>query len=65
MKLLKLEKHDYSIMYVNDNETYVVYKRFNSDKWQIFRNNVWRDVTSYEQLEKLFKENESFFTKMW
>jgi hypothetical protein len=59
MKLLKLEKHDYSIMYVNDNETYMVYRRSGPDNWQIFRNNLWRDVTSYEQLEKLFKENDT------
>lgn len=58
MKMLKLEKHDYSIMYVNDNETYNVYRRFTHDKWQIFRNKGWRDISTSEDLEKLFKENE-------
>lgn len=58
MKMLKLEKHDYSIMYVNDNETYTVYRRFSHDKWQTFRNKGWRDISESQDLEKLFKENE-------
>lgn len=59
MKLLKLEKHDYSILYVNNNETYELYRRFNQNKWQIFRNNEWQNIKSFDDLEKLYKENEN------
>jgi hypothetical protein len=59
MKLLKLEKHDYSILYVNNNETYELYRRFNQDKWQILRNNEWQNIKSFDDLEKLYKENEN------
>ena len=59
MKLLKLEKHDYSILYVNNNETYELYRRFNQDKWQILRNNELQNIKSFDDLEKLYKENEN------
>jgi len=58
MKLLKVEDHNYSIIYVNDNETYTVYRRFNENKWQIFYRNRWNEFTKHEELEKLFKERE-------
>ena len=58
MKLLKVEDHNYSIIYVNDNENYTVYRRFNENKWQVFYRNRWNEFTKHEELEKLFKERE-------
>jgi hypothetical protein len=45
MKILKVEDHSYSIIYVNDNETYNVYKRIDEGKWEIFHRNQWKPVT--------------------
>jgi hypothetical protein len=59
MKLLKVEDHNYSIIYVNDNENYNVYRRFNENKWEIFYRNRWNEFTKHEELEKLFKERKT------
>jgi hypothetical protein len=54
MKLLKVEDHNYSIVYVNDNEKYNVYRRFNENKWEIYRRNSWEEINNYDELERLF-----------
>lgn len=56
MKLLKVEDHNYSIIYINDKERYNVYRRFDSNKWEIFRRNEWRQVTDSIELEKTYNE---------
>ena len=56
MKLLKVEDHNYSIIYINDKENYNVYRRFDSIKWEIFRRNEWKPVTDFIELEKTFNE---------
>ena len=56
MKLLKVEDHNYSIIYINDNGRYNVYRRFDSIKWEIFHRNEWRPVTDSIELEKTFNE---------
>ena len=57
MKILKVEDHNYSIIYINDNENYSVYRRINSIKWQIFRRNEWKEVTDCIEMEKVFQFN--------
>ncbi len=59
MKLLKVEDHNYSIVYVNDNENYNVYRRFNENRWEIFSRNKWKDISSFKDLEKLFNKNKN------
>ena len=58
MEIVKIEDHDYSIIYVNDNGKYQVYRRFNENKWQLFHRNKWTDVTDSNDLEKLLKHNQ-------
>ena len=61
MKILKVEDHSYSIIYVNDNEKYNVYKRIDDGKWEIFHRNQWRtvknNITSLDQLFSQFYKN--------
>jgi len=43
--------------YVNDNETYNVYKRIEEGKWEIFHRNQWRTVTNnITSLDQLFSQ---------
>jgi len=55
MKILKVEDHSYSIIYVNDNEKYNVYKRIDDGKWEIFHRNQWKSVTNnITSLDQMF-----------
>lgn len=60
MELLKIEDHSYSIVYVNDNNKYQVYRRFNENKWQLFHRNRWNDVADSSDLEKFLKNNKNY-----
>ena len=57
MKILKVEDHSYSIMYVNDNEKYNVYKRVAENKWEVFHRNQWKPViNNIMSLDQMFRE---------
>lgn len=56
MKIIKIEEYNYSIIYINDNEKYYMYKRIDETKWEVFHKNNWKQVTDYSNLEKLFKD---------
>lgn len=56
MKLLKVENHNYQIIYVNDSEKYYVYRRLNENTWEIFRRNQWKSLEDCIELEKMFNE---------
>jgi len=59
MKILKVEYHSYSIIYVNDNEKNNVYKRIDEGKWEIFHRNQWKLVTApinITSLDQMFKD---------
>ena len=58
MEIVKIEDHNYSIIYVNDSGKYRVYRRFNENKWQLFHRNRWNDVADSNDLEKLLKNNQ-------
>jgi hypothetical protein len=62
-KILKIENHSYSIIYINDNEKYNVYRRFPDVKWEIFRRGQWRLADDSIGLEKLFKEQKKIINK--
>lgn len=55
MKIIKTEEHNYSIIYINDNEKYNVYRRTNETKWEIFHRNNWKEISDCSDLEALFK----------
>jgi hypothetical protein len=56
MKLLKIEEHYYSIVYIDDDGKYEVYKRFNEDKWQKYHNNEWKDISNIGELENIYND---------
>ena len=57
MKILKVEDHNYKIIYINDNGNYNVYRRLSETDWCIFsiRRNKWVKVDDVTELEKTFK----------
>jgi hypothetical protein len=62
MKILKIEDHNYKIIYINDNEVYNVYRRLTSTEWEKFsvRRNKWytvEDKTDVQKLEKAYENN--------
>ncbi len=61
MKLLKVEEHNYHIIYINDNENYNAYRRLSETDWYIFsiRRNEWVKVDDISELEKSFKNEKS------
>ena len=57
MKILKVEDHNYKIIYINNNGHYNVYKRLSKTEWEEFssRRNKWIKVDDVIKLEKAFK----------
>jgi len=65
MKILKIEDHNYKIIYINNNEVYNVYRRLSSTRWEKFsvNRNKWyavEDNTDVQELEKVY-ENSSLW----
>lgn len=58
MKILKVENHNYQIIYINDNEKYQVYRRINENTWETLKKDTWKQVSDYLELEKAFNERE-------
>jgi hypothetical protein len=58
MKILKVENHNYQIIYINDNEKYQVYRRINETTWETLKKDTWKQVCDYLELEKAFNERE-------
>ena len=58
MKLLKVEEHNYHIIYINENENYNAYRRINESTWEKYHRNEWRLITDYLELEKKFTERD-------
>lgn len=56
MKILKIEDYNYSIIYVENNNESLVYKRFNENKWMQLNSNHWSIVKNFDELEKAFKQ---------
>lgn len=55
MKILKIEDHNYKIIYINDNSNYNVYRRIDNNQWDKFsvnRNN-WYSIDDKNEIEKL------------
>lgn len=60
MKILSIEEHHYSIIYVKDGEKYRVYRRFNETTWQVFHRDQWKDIINSADLEELFKKDNNY-----
>ena len=59
MKILKVEEHNYHIIYINDNEKYQIYRRINQITWEVFKNDKWKPVYDYFELEKAFLDRDN------
>jgi|LakMenE01Jun11ns_1017448.scaffolds.fasta_scaffold9957986_15 hypothetical protein len=62
MKILKIEDHNYKIIYINNNEVYNVYRRLSSTGWEKFsvNRNKWyavEDKTDVQELEKAYENS--------
>ena len=62
MKILKIEDHNYKIIYINNNEVYNVYRRLSSTEWEKFsvNRNKWyavEDKTDIQELEKAYENS--------
>jgi hypothetical protein len=57
MKILKIENYNYSILYIEDGDSYNVYKRFDNSEWQILKDKNWIDLSNSKKLEEFFKKN--------
>ena len=62
MKILKIEDHNYKIIYINDNEVYNAYRRLSSTEWEKYSVNRERwytieDEIEIQKLEKAYENN--------
>lgn len=55
MKILRIEDYNYSIVYVENENEYTVYKRFVDGKWMYLKRDNWLNVKNVDELEKIFK----------
>jgi hypothetical protein len=55
MKILRIEDYNYSIVYVENENEYTVYKRFVDGKWMYLKRDNWLTVKNVDELEKIFK----------
>ena len=56
MEILRIIEHNYSIVYVNNNEKYNIYKRFSEDKWEILDREQWKNFEDTIGLEELYNK---------
>jgi hypothetical protein len=56
MEILRIIEHNYSIVYVNNNEKYNIYKRFSEDKWEILDREQWKKIEDTIGLEELYNK---------
>jgi hypothetical protein len=56
MEILRIIEHNYSIVYVNNNEKYNIYKRFSEDKWEILDREQWKNFEDTTELEELYNK---------
>ena len=62
MKILKIEDHNYKIIYINDNEVYNAYRRLSSTEWEKYSvtRERWytiEDEIETQKLEKAYENN--------
>lgn len=56
MEILRITDHTYSIVYVNDNTKYNVYRRHSEDKWDVLSREEWKNVVDTTELEELYNK---------
>jgi hypothetical protein len=59
MKILRIEDYSFSIVYVENENEFSVYKRFVDGKWMYLKRNNWLDVKNVDDLEKIFQKNKN------
>jgi len=58
VKLLKVEEHNYHIIYINDGENYNTYRRINETKWERYHMGEWSLIDEFFELEKVFNDRD-------
>jgi hypothetical protein len=55
IKILKVEDHNYKIIYVNHNEKYKTYKRFSSTEWEEYSisKKTWMSIDNEDKIKEL------------
>jgi len=55
MEILKIEEHNYKIIYINDDNNYNVYRRLNINEWEKFSvyKNSWYVILDKNEIDKL------------
>jgi hypothetical protein len=55
MEVLKIEEHNYKIIYINDDNNYNVYRRLNINEWEKFSvyKNSWFVILDKNEIDKL------------
>jgi hypothetical protein len=48
MSIIKVEEYKYHIVYYEDDKIYSVYKRIDTNSWEILHENKWKKVPSKE-----------------
>lgn len=56
MEILRITEHKYSIVYVNNNMKYNIYRRLSEDKWEILYREEWKNVQDTTELEELYNK---------
>jgi hypothetical protein len=57
IKILKIEDHNYKIIYVNHNEKYKTYKRLSSTEWEEYSisKKTWVNIDDEHKIKELEK----------
>ena len=55
MEILKIEEHNYKIIYINDNNNYNVYRRLDINEWEKFSvyKNSWYAILDKNEIDEL------------
>ena len=55
MEILKIEEHNYKIIYINDNNHYNVYRRLDTNEWEKFSvyKNSWYAILEKNEIDEL------------
>ena len=55
MEILKIEEHNYKIIYINDNNNYNVYRRLDINEWEKFSvyKNIWYAILYKNEIDEL------------
>jgi hypothetical protein len=56
MEVIKIEDYNYSIVYVEHNDKFSIYRRFVDGKWEYLKGGNWSTIKNVDELEMLFNQ---------